>query len=91
MTTERVKIIDKAKKLRELATRGVDGEKDNAIRMYGFHKNKHGLTDSDVDGHKYSEDFMVNFSKMSDAEYQQMMTGVIKLANLLADVLFRKR
>jgi hypothetical protein len=91
MTTERVKIIDKAKKLRELATRGVDGEKDNAIRMYDFHKEKHGLTDADVDGHAYSQDFMVNFSKMSDEEYQQMMTGVLKLANMFADILFRKR
>jgi hypothetical protein len=77
MSTERDKIIDKAKKLKELADRGVDGEKETAQRMYDSYKQKHNLTDEDVDGHDYTEEFIREISNMSDDE----------LANFLANSL----
>jgi hypothetical protein len=45
---EREKIIEKALKLRELANRGVGGEKSNAIRMLSDYKEKHSITDEDM-------------------------------------------
>src|SRR3954463_16161472 len=48
MTEEREKLIEKALKLRELALRGVGGEKENAIRMFAAHKEKHGILDSEL-------------------------------------------
>ena len=53
----REKIIDKAKKLRELADRGVGGEQENARRMLETHKEKYNITDQEIDGHTYSSDF----------------------------------
>lgn len=35
--SERYQIIDKAKKIKGLADRGVDGEKDTATRMYAIY------------------------------------------------------
>ncbi len=80
MSEERAKIIDKAKKLRELANRGVDGEKDTAKRMYDAYKKKHKLTDDEVDGHEYTDDF-VNYTKgKSDEELiEEMAKGLIIL------------
>jgi hypothetical protein len=45
---DREKIIEKALKLRELANRGVGGEKQNAIRMLAAHREKHSITDSEM-------------------------------------------
>lgn len=73
MSEERAKIIDKAKKLKELADRGVGGEKENAKRMYEAYKKKHNLTDEDVKGHEYTEDFKKNFSKMTDEELLEVI------------------
>ena len=46
---EREKIIEKAIKLRELANRGVGGEKENAIRMLKNHREKHNITDEELE------------------------------------------
>jgi len=68
MSEERARIIDKAKKLKELADRGIDGEKETAQRMYDAYKKKHNLTDEDVKGHKYTEDFINDIKNMTDEE-----------------------
>lgn len=68
MSSERSKIIDKAKKLRELANRGIDGEKETAKRMYDAYKEKHNLTDEEVDGHEYTDEFFKEFANMNDEE-----------------------
>lgn len=91
MSEERARIIDKAKKLKELADRGVGGEKDNAKRMYEAYKKKHNLTDEDVKGHKYSDDFINDIKNMSDEELLEMIgkgliiLGVGLIFSLLAD------
>jgi CO dehydrogenase/acetyl-CoA synthase epsilon subunit len=71
-------IIDKAKKLKELAERGIDGEKENAIRMYALYKTKHNLTDEQVIGHAYTENFKVNFSNASNDEFLKAMDEFLK-------------
>jgi hypothetical protein len=45
---DREKIIDKAVKLRELANRGIGGEKENAIRMLKKHIEKNNITDEEM-------------------------------------------
>lgn len=59
---ERDKIIEKALKLRELALRGVDGEKETAQRMFDTFKQKHSITDEELD----------SASLKSDSEYFNM-------------------
>ncbi len=63
MDEDREKIIERALKLRELANRGVGGEKQNAIRMLAEHKEKHSLTDEDL-----------NLFTFSDSEYYSNLT-----------------
>ena len=48
MDEEREKIIEKAFKIRELANRGIDGEKDNAIRMLVTYRETHEITDAEM-------------------------------------------
>lgn len=92
MSEERHKIIDKAKKLKELADRGVGGEKENAKRMYEAYKKKHKLTDDDVKGHEYSEDFRKEFANMTDEQILEVIgkgliiLGVGLLFSFLADM-----
>lgn len=45
---EKTKILSKAKKLKALAKDGIDGEKDNAQRMYDDYIKEHGLNDSEI-------------------------------------------
>lgn len=93
MDKERAKIIDKAKKLKELADRGVGGEKENAKRMYDAYKKKHNLTDEDVKGHKYSDDFIKEFANMTDEEALEaigkglIILGVGLLFSFLSDII----
>lgn len=101
MIDERVKAIDKAKKLKELATRGVGGEKENAKRMLDAHKEKHNISDAEIEGHKYSKDFVSNYSNMSNNDFldeilnklandKELQKNLIKLASILADALFKR-
>ncbi len=63
MDEEREKIIERALKLRELANRGVGGEKSTAMRMFKEHKEKHGLTDEDLNLFSTTEsDYFNNLS-----------------------------
>lgn len=48
MAVERERIIEKALKLRELANRGIGGEKTNAIEKLKNFKEKHGITDAEL-------------------------------------------
>jgi ADP-Ribosyltransferase in polyvalent proteins len=48
MDEERERIIEKALKIRELANRGIGGEKETAIRMLESYKEKHSITDEDM-------------------------------------------
>lgn len=101
-TIERAKIIDRAKKLKELADRGVGGEKDNAKNMLDAHKAKYNITDQEISGHKYSQDFAMNFAKMSESEFlaamfdklandKDLQQSIFRLASALADALFKPR
>lgn len=101
MTEERIKAIDKAKKLKELAVRGEPGEKDNAQRMLIAHQEKHGITDEEIAGHKYSKDFVANYGNMSDGDFlnailhklandKELQQSLFKLANVLANALFKR-
>lgn len=91
MDKERARIIDKAKKLKELADRGVDGEKETAKRMYDAYKKKHNLTDDDVKGHKYTDDFINDIKNMTDEELLEVIgkgliiLGVGLIFSLLSD------
>ena len=73
-----VQIIDRAKKLKELAERGISGEKDNAKRMYDLHKQKYNLTDEQVVGHKYTESFKVDLSNVSNDEFLNSMNDFLR-------------
>jgi hypothetical protein len=48
MDEEREKIVEKALKIRELANRGVGGEKETAIRMLLAYREKHTITDAEM-------------------------------------------
>jgi hypothetical protein len=57
MISEKIKA--KARRLKALAVRGIDGEKDNAIRMYAEYMKKHGIQEKDVDASKNNRKFKV--------------------------------
>jgi hypothetical protein len=64
MIFEQEKILSKARKLKELADRGVDGEKETAERMYAQYKIKYNLTDEQVKGFtKQSKYDNMNYSE----------------------------
>lgn len=92
MSSERSKITDKAKKLRELANRGIDGEKETAKRMYDSYKKKHKLTDEEVDGHEYTDEFIKEFSKMSDQELLEFIgkSLIVLGVGLIFSLVFEK-
>jgi len=73
----RTEQLDKAKKLRELARRGVGGEMENAKRMLIQFKTKYNITDADLDGHSYSATFKKY--KKSDEEFMKDLEGIIGL------------
>lgn len=85
--------LNKAKKLRELARRGVGGEMENAKAMLENFKTKYSITDADMDGHKYSESFA--FAGMKNEEFDfdtdSMLDLLIRFAKLYAETKFRKR
>jgi len=56
MDKEREKILDKGRKLKELADRGVGGEKDTAVRFLSIYKEKHNISDSELEAHKIKDE-----------------------------------
>ena len=63
MDSPRKKILDKAKKLKELADRGVGGEKENAIRMLDAYMQKHNISDSEISSHKLDDRIFSGYTK----------------------------
>jgi len=63
MDTERIKILDKAKKLKALADRGIGGEKENATRMLCLYMEKHNITDRELNSHKINEETFRGLTK----------------------------
>lgn len=56
MNEERERIIEKALKIRELVNRGIDGEKASAIERLNSYKEKHGITDEELNSFKNIDD-----------------------------------
>lgn len=54
---EKTKIRSKAKKLKALATGGVDGEKETAQRMYDDYIKEHGLQDNEINSSMDAREF----------------------------------
>ncbi len=50
-------ILDKAKKLEELAIRGVGGERDNAKTFLISYKKKHAISDQELRFHRQADEF----------------------------------
>jgi hypothetical protein len=72
MTEERKKIIAKARKLNELAKRGVDGEKENAQSMLKMYVEKHKITDKELN------DSTTDYSSLLDMSDTDFMNEMIK-------------
>jgi hypothetical protein len=84
MTAERTKILDKAKKLKELAVRGVGGEMRNAKTMLHSYMKKHNITDDELSGHSPSSSFV----DMSDEAFMNEMIKEI-IPVILGSILSR--
>lgn len=77
MTEERAKILDKAKKLKELADRGIDGEMDNAKVFLDKYMKKHNIEMSELEGHTMNNTF---YGKMTDEQFmREMLTEFLTL------------
>ena len=70
MTENRSKILEKAKKLKELADRGVGGEQDNAKDMLEKYMAKHNITMDEITGFDSSNSMYAN---MSDEKFMKIM------------------
>src|ERR1035437_8673668 len=75
----RNKILDKAKKLKELADRGIDGEKDTAIRMLNAYKKKHKILDIELTDHKIDESTFRGYTK---EQIYAMMAEELKMQGM---------
>ena len=67
----RKKILDKVKKLKELAERGVGGEKEKAKSMLEKYMIKHEISDAEISSYKPSSDS--DYSKMTDEQFIQLI------------------
>lgn len=78
MAEDRSKILSKAKKLHELAVRGVDGEMDNAKKMLAIYMEKHNITQEEINGYSSNDYSNSNLSSMTDEEFiKEMITELI--------------
>ncbi len=66
---DRKNILDKAKKLKELANRGIGGEKVNAKEMFDKYVLKHKITKRELYYHNMSDEF----KNMSREEFANIM------------------
>lgn len=85
----RTEQLDKAKKLLELARRGVGGEMENAKRMLEQFKTKYNITEADLNGHTYSDSFRKY--KKSDKEFMDELSPLIGLAILLFGIYLKEK
>ncbi len=87
---ERIKILDKAKKLDALAKRGVGGEKENAYRMLGAYMAKHNITENELKYHRQNEDTFKGLTKEEiyrQFEEEMNMKGMFILGKGTANVM----
>ena len=91
MIDERYKIIEKAKKLKELAERGVDGEKVNAKLMYEKYCQKHNITEQEVNDFQYKKSSVYENMSDEDFMYEMRKEAVILGLKLMLANLFGKQ
>jgi hypothetical protein len=70
MSQERNKILDKAKKLKELSERGVGGEKENAKIMLDKYIIKHDIKDSELINHNSSN---LKYNDLTDEQFLELI------------------
>jgi hypothetical protein len=71
-------VFERAKKLKELADRGVGGERDNARVMYDRYCKKHNLSDEAVNNFRYGK--ASRYVSMSDEDFlKEMISDAIPL------------
>ena len=70
MSSKRSEVLDKAKKLKALADRGVGGEMANAKVMFDKYKQKHSITEDELNEYKESS----HYANMSDEAFLREMT-----------------
>lgn len=89
-TEERIKILDKAKKLKALADRGVGGEKENAYRMLNAYMAKHNITENELKHHRHNEETFKGLTKEEiyrQFEEEMNMKGMMILGKGMANVM----
>ena len=70
------KLIDKAKKLKALADRGVGGESDSAKHFYETFLSNNNISEFEID----SENFKRTFN-LADSEYEILLSNIIMSVN----------
>jgi hypothetical protein len=70
------KIMSKARKLKELSERGIEGEKDAAISAYNAYLKKHDLNDSDI-----NPDMNKRIIEVKDGDHKDVLLNVILSVN----------
>lgn len=74
MAEDRHKILSKAQKLKELAVRGIEGERENAKMFLERYMTKHNISEDELSGYVASANpNMSDLSDMSDDEFMQEM------------------
>ena len=94
--SERQKILDRAKKLKELADRGIGGEKVNAEKMLIIYKEKHKISDNELNAHKLDKEVFKGYTmqqmysmmaeELKMEGYYLMAAGVVGLLENLLQV-----
>ncbi len=86
---DRHKIVEKAHKLKALADRGIDGEKETAILMLDRYRKKFNVTDMELDDmpqdKKYTEDDFENLMNELRGQYEHadlVVGGALVLMSL---------
>lgn len=90
MNEERIKILDKAKKLEALAKRGVGGEQENAYRMLGAYMKKHNISENELKYHRQNEETFKGLTKEEiyrQFEEEMNMKGLFILGKGTAHIL----
>jgi hypothetical protein len=90
LTQEREKILGKAKKLKALADRGIDGEKDTAKRMYDTYKLKFKITDAEVKSfNKETEYDNMNYAEFFDALQVDLDMAISGMFGVIFGMVFK--
>ena len=77
-TVNKKELIEKAKKLKALADRGIEGEKSSAENFYKEFMEKHGLSESEFDDKKFHRNI-----KLLNMDYEVLLSHVILAVNHL--------